>query len=88
MRLTPSRFEPTHAGYDEKTLFKNTNLQIDRGERVAMIGPNGCGKSTLMRLMQGKEEPNAGLAGLAGPHTITVNIWRFKSLSLKLIFFD
>jgi len=68
-----ARVENLTHGYDEKTLFKNTNLQIDRGERVAMIGPNGCGKSTLMRLMQGKVQPIAGLASLGDKDLCKVN---------------
>ena len=62
-----------HDGYDEKTLFKNTSLQIDRGERVAIIGPNGCGKSTLMRLMQQKEKPRAGTAMMGDNAQCKVN---------------
>ena len=68
-----ARVENLTHGYDEKTLFKNTNLQIDRGERVAMIGANGCGKSTLMRLMQGKEQPVAGVASLGSDDLCKVN---------------
>ena len=62
----------TH-GYDEKTLFKNTSLQIERGERVAMIGDNGCGKSTLMRLIQGREKPLSGVAELGDSDLCKVN---------------
>ena len=68
-----ARVENLTHGYDEKTLFKNTNLQIDRGERVAMIGANGCGKSTLMRLMQGKEQPISGIAQLGDKDLCKVN---------------
>ena len=68
-----ARVENLTHGYDEKTLFKNTNLQIDRGERVAMIGANGCGKSTLMRLMQGAETPVSGTASLGDPELCKVN---------------
>jgi len=68
-----ARVEDLTHGYDEKTLFKNTSLQIDRGERVAMIGANGCGKSTLMRLMQGKESPNSGVAALGSKDLCQVN---------------
>ena len=60
-------------GYDEKTLFQNVNLQIDRSERVAMIGDNGCGKSTMMRLIQGKEAPKAGEARLGDKELCKVN---------------
>ena len=68
-----ARVENLTHGYDEKTLFKNTNLQIDRGERVAMIGANGCGKSTLMRLMQGVEQPISGTATLGDAELCKVN---------------
>jgi ATPase subunit of ABC transporter with duplicated ATPase domains len=68
-----ARVENLTHGYDEKTLFKNTNLQIDRGERVAMIGANGCGKSTLMRLMQGAETPISGTASLGDAELCKVN---------------
>ena len=68
-----ARVENLTHGYDEKTLFKNTSLQIDRGERVAMIGPNGCGKSTMMRLMQQKEKPRAGTAMMGDSDQCKVN---------------
>lgn len=68
-----ARVENLTHGYDEKTLFKNTSLQIDRGERVAMIGANGCGKSTLMRLIQGREAPVSGVATLGSKDQCLVN---------------
>ncbi len=39
-------------GYDE-TLFENLNLMVEVGERVAIIGPNGIGKTTLLRCLVG-----------------------------------
>ena len=39
--------------YDDKPLFKNLNLMIEVGERVAIIGPNGIGKTTLLRAVVG-----------------------------------
>ena len=68
-----ARVESVTHGYDEKTLFKNTSLQIERGERVAMIGDNGCGKSTLMRLIQGREKPKSGLAQIGDSDMCKVN---------------
>jgi len=68
-----ARVENVTHGYDEKTLFKNTSLQIERGERVAMIGDNGCGKSTLMRLIQGRERPIAGVAEIGDKELCKVN---------------
>ena len=40
-------------GYDGQPLFKNLSLQIEAGERVAIIGPNGIGKTTLLRTLVG-----------------------------------
>ncbi len=39
--------------YDDLTLFKDLNLQVESGERVAIIGPNGIGKTTLLRCLAG-----------------------------------
>jgi|TARA_R100000049_G_C1954434_1_gene106070 ATPase subunit of ABC transporter with duplicated ATPase domains len=47
-------------GYDGEVLFKGLNLQIEAGERVAIIGPNGIGKTTLLRTMVGELAPMAG----------------------------
>ncbi|MCA1597357.1 MAG: ATP-binding cassette domain-containing protein [Chloroflexi bacterium] len=46
--------------FDGKTLFKNFNLDIARGDRVAIIGGNGVGKTTLLRCLIGEVEPDAG----------------------------
>lgn len=39
--------------YGEKALFKDVNFEIKRGERVFLLGPNGCGKSTLYKMIKG-----------------------------------
>lgn len=41
-------------------LFKNLNMQIERGERVAIIGPNGTGKSTLLKIISKRLQPTQG----------------------------
>jgi ATP-binding cassette subfamily F protein uup len=41
-------------------LFTGVDLQLARGERMALVGRNGAGKSTLMRIMSGETEPDAG----------------------------
>jgi ATPase subunit of ABC transporter with duplicated ATPase domains len=47
-------------GYGEQPLFKNLNLMIPVGERVAIIGPNGIGKSTLLKTLVGDLTPDSG----------------------------
>ena len=46
--------------YDRLTVFRDVSLHIERGDRIALVGPNGTGKSTLMRLLSGEEAPDAG----------------------------
>ncbi|MFE8069880.1 ABC-F family ATPase [Marinobacteraceae bacterium S3BR75-40.1] len=47
-------------GFDDETLFKDLSLQIEAGERVAIIGPNGIGKTTLLRTLVEEMAPQAG----------------------------
>jgi ATP-binding cassette subfamily F protein uup len=44
----------------EKNLVKNFNTTVMRGDRIALIGPNGCGKSTLVKLLIGQLEAQSG----------------------------
>jgi len=46
--------------YGDLVVFKDANLHIERGDRIALVGPNGVGKSTLMRMLSGEESPDAG----------------------------
>ena len=55
--------------YDDKILFLGANLLIERGDRIAFLGPNGCGKSTLQRLIIGMETPTEGTVQL-GAHNV------------------
>ena len=48
------------------TVFDGLNLNIRKGEKVALIGSNGAGKSTLMKLMVGLLKPNTGTVSLFG----------------------
>ena len=51
---------------EPRTVFQGLDLDIRKGERVALIGSNGAGKSTLMKLMVGLLRPNAGTVSLFG----------------------
>ncbi|UFH59938.1 ribosomal protection-like ABC-F family protein [Sulfurovum mangrovi] len=46
--------------YDIKLLLDDIDFHLNEGERVTIIGQNGCGKSTLMKIITGDEEPTEG----------------------------
>ena len=46
--------------YDVKQIFKEMEFHLEEGERVGIVGQNGCGKSTLMKIALGLEEPDEG----------------------------
>jgi ATP-binding cassette, subfamily F, member 3 len=46
--------------YGTRRVFDRISLHIERGDRIALIGPNGVGKSTLMRMLSGVEAPDTG----------------------------
>ena len=47
-------------GYGEKMLIRDFSTKIMRGDKIGVIGPNGCGKTTLLRLLLGQMEPQKG----------------------------
>jgi ATPase subunit of ABC transporter with duplicated ATPase domains len=52
-------------GYGPRPVLHNVSAVIGAGSRVAIVGPNGVGKSTLLRLVAGLEEPESGTVGVA-----------------------
>ncbi len=48
-------------GYGERVLFRDLDLHVRAGDRIALIGDNGTGKSTLLRCLTGEEKPDAGV---------------------------
>ena len=49
-------------GYPQKVVFRNADIEIKRGEKVALVGRNGEGKTTLMRVLMGELDPISGEA--------------------------
>ena len=54
-----SKQYPTPDGKVKKIL-EDVSFQIDRGDRIALVGANGAGKSTLIRMLSGQEDPTSG----------------------------
>jgi ATP-binding cassette subfamily F protein 3 len=46
--------------YGSLVVFEDLSLHIERGDRIALVGPNGTGKSTLMRMLSASESPDRG----------------------------
>jgi phospholipid/cholesterol/gamma-HCH transport system ATP-binding protein len=64
---TPSGFQPPVAQLDDvsvrwgsKTVLENVHLELEPGERLAVVGPSGAGKSTILRLLAGLLLPSSG----------------------------
>jgi ATPase subunit of ABC transporter with duplicated ATPase domains len=57
-------------GYGQKSLFKGLDMLVEVGERIAVIGPNGIGKSTLLRCLAGDLTPDSGVVKLSENATL------------------
>ncbi|MBW2510556.1 MAG: ABC-F family ATP-binding cassette domain-containing protein [Deltaproteobacteria bacterium] len=55
------RLEKVSHGYGDLAVLDDVSLAVERGERIALVGANGAGKSTMMRLLAGVEEPREGI---------------------------
>lgn len=57
--------------YGHVVVLDKVSFSVNAGERVGLIGPNGCGKTTLLRIITGLEEPDAGTVSLQ-PNSLRV----------------
>ena len=58
--MTLVRFDAVTLAFGEQTILKEADFAIESGERVCLIGRNGAGKSTTLRLITGQVEPDSG----------------------------
>ena len=60
--LTGSKLK---ALYGDLEIFSGIDVQVDDGARIGVVGPNGGGKTTLLRVLLGEREPNGGVVARA-----------------------
>lgn len=69
--------------YENTLIFRDIYFRVSKGERIGLIGRNGAGKSTVFKLMMGKEEPTAGKVEL-DPNVKISYFSQFSELSGSL----
>ena len=52
--------EALHLEYPTRVIFDSLTIGLDEGDRIGIVGRNGDGKSTLLKMLSGKLEPNSG----------------------------
>lgn len=77
MKFAPSLFEIRNLSFTRggNEVLKSVNLSILEGEYCAIIGPNGGGKTTLVRLLMGLEKPTSGSIKLFGTDQVKFRAW-------------
>jgi len=51
--------------FDDKIILDNVNFEIFSGQKIGLIGPNGCGKTTFLKILTGAEKPDSGIINVS-----------------------
>lgn len=72
--------------YDKKPIFKNLNLQFEKGKVYAIVGKSGTGKTTLLSVLSGLAAPTSGNVYYKGQDVEKMNKYDFRSKYVGVIF--
>src|SRR5256885_9675987 len=70
-------------------VFENLNLDVDRGEMLAIVGPSGIGKSTLLHLLGGLDHPDSGRIRVGDAELSSMSndeLARFRNRNVGFVF--
>ncbi|MDB5968155.1 MAG: transporter related protein [Hydrocarboniphaga sp.] len=73
-------FRNVSFGYDERATLRNLDLQIGAGELIALTGPSGAGKTTLVDLLLGFHRPQKGEVWIDGVPMADLDLMQWRSL--------
>ena len=68
------RLDDVSLRFGERLALRNLNLQIHRGDRIALVGANGAGKTSLLRLLNGLVAPSSGQRRWLPPHVAETGV--------------
>ena len=54
------RLEDLSKSYGERLLFRGVSFELEKGDKLGLVGPNGCGKTTLLEILIGRRDPDSG----------------------------
>lgn len=78
------RFDDVTGGYGARTALEHVSFELRPGERVALVGPSGAGKTTIFRLSYGAFAPQAGRVLVAGNDLAGLHGARLRAMRARI----
>lgn len=72
-------FKDVSFSYGDKAIFKDFNIKIEKGRKIALVGVNGAGKSTMVKLILNLATPNKGLILINGIDSAKIDLKQYFS---------
>src|SRR5437899_10960810 len=83
---TPIAIKDLHKAFDGQKVLDGVDLQVARGETVAVLGRSGGGKSVLLKLLIGLQKPDSGSIRIAGQEITELDEQQLNNVRKKIGF--